>query len=258
MPVNKGVPGELIRALRKQANLTQAQLAEKVGVSKTSIASWENDYYSPEGENLYNLADTLNVSVDYLLGRTDDSRGLINKAGLEEATDSQVPPDINVFTKTRGGHPRFVRIPVYGREFEACCGGGFVNPEYMDAQVEEYIDLSAEFVGYISPDKDKQPFVITAEGDSMANAGILDGAQVVVNPGEPVYDGDAAMVLFSLTPDTCAQGIKRVYFLDGGGIEIRSDCGDNWKRTFMPSESDEKTINIIGKVEGVWTKVRRK
>ena len=50
------------------------ELAEKVGVSATAITSWETERYSPEGINLVKLAKALNVSSDYLLGKTDHPR----------------------------------------------------------------------------------------------------------------------------------------------------------------------------------------
>lgn len=65
------VKGSLIKELRKKEQLTQAQFAERIGVSKTSVASWETDVYSPEGENLDKLMRIFNVSADYLLGKTD-------------------------------------------------------------------------------------------------------------------------------------------------------------------------------------------
>lgn len=59
--------GEKIREARKQAGLTQEQLAEKISVSRPAVAKWETDKGLPDVENLKALAGLLNVSVDYLL-----------------------------------------------------------------------------------------------------------------------------------------------------------------------------------------------
>ncbi len=59
--------GEKIREARKQAGLTQGQLAEKISVSRPAVAKWETDKGLPDIENLRALAKLLNVSVDYLL-----------------------------------------------------------------------------------------------------------------------------------------------------------------------------------------------
>lgn len=73
------VQGPLIKELRKNLKMTQAQLAEQLGVSKTSITSWECGLYSPEGENLDKLVKFFGVSADYLLGigelKTDAAQG---------------------------------------------------------------------------------------------------------------------------------------------------------------------------------------
>ena len=66
-----------ITFLRKSLRLTQAQLGELVNVSQRSVASWEAGQRSPSIPTLCDLADKLDVSVDYLLGRTEEKQ--INK-----------------------------------------------------------------------------------------------------------------------------------------------------------------------------------
>ena len=61
--------GERIRELRKQKNMTQHDLASTLGVSKTIISEYENNFKSPNNNNLEKLADILDVSIDYLFGR---------------------------------------------------------------------------------------------------------------------------------------------------------------------------------------------
>lgn len=63
--------GAKIRALRIAAGLTQPQLAEMVGVSKSVISFWENDINEPKASYLKILANCLGVSADYLLGLED-------------------------------------------------------------------------------------------------------------------------------------------------------------------------------------------
>lgn len=54
-----------IKYLRQTRELTQVQLADKLGVSKQSISNWENDNIMPSVDMLEKIA----VSTDYLLGR---------------------------------------------------------------------------------------------------------------------------------------------------------------------------------------------
>lgn len=65
--------GERIKKLRQQKKLTQGQLGEKVNVTKVSISGYENGNRTPDTETLQKLADVLETSTDYLLGRTEDS-----------------------------------------------------------------------------------------------------------------------------------------------------------------------------------------
>lgn len=60
--------GNRIKELRKQNNLTQAELGAKLGVIKQTISSWENGVSSPSNETLANIATIFGVSTDYLLG----------------------------------------------------------------------------------------------------------------------------------------------------------------------------------------------
>ena len=62
--------GKRLKSLRKAANLTQAQIGERIGVRKTVISSYENDLRQPSYDNLVKLANLYKVSTDWLLGNT--------------------------------------------------------------------------------------------------------------------------------------------------------------------------------------------
>ena len=59
--------GEKLKEARKQAGLSQEQLSEKIGVSRSAVAKWETDNGIPDVDNLKILSKLLNVSIDYLL-----------------------------------------------------------------------------------------------------------------------------------------------------------------------------------------------
>ena len=61
-----------IKILRKNNHLTQKELAEKLFIDDSSISKYENDKAIPENQLLQKIADFFHVSIDYLLGRTDD------------------------------------------------------------------------------------------------------------------------------------------------------------------------------------------
>jgi len=65
--------GNRIKKAHKQKGLTQEQLAEVIGVSRSAISKWESGDMEPTIDNLAGLARVLNVSADHLLG-LDESR----------------------------------------------------------------------------------------------------------------------------------------------------------------------------------------
>ena len=57
-----------IREARKYANLTQAELAEHIDISTNAVAKLENNLMNASLSTLINIANTLHVDMDYLLG----------------------------------------------------------------------------------------------------------------------------------------------------------------------------------------------
>lgn len=59
-----------LRELRKNAGLSQQQLADILGTSQQSINKYENHAVEPDIETLITMAKLFNTSVDYLIGNT--------------------------------------------------------------------------------------------------------------------------------------------------------------------------------------------
>ena len=227
-----------LRGLRHSAGLKQQALGDIVGCSRFTVMAWESGTKTPSLNMMHRIAKALNTSVAYLSGEADFSED-----AAPTAAENTARPD---FAKSAG---QIIRVPVYGPEVAACCGNGFGCMEQVTAEAESYVDMPAGFIGPY--DAERPPFIIYADGDSMIDAGITDGAQVIINPADAVLDGDAALVDFAMTPVAHSIAIKRVYYLDAGAVEIRSACGDGWKRTFTRGDREEKSLRIIGKVEWI-------
>lgn len=67
--------GERLRALRESVKLSQAKMAELVGVKQSSINRYESGESSPTLEVLLKYADYFDVSMDYIFGRTENPQG---------------------------------------------------------------------------------------------------------------------------------------------------------------------------------------
>lgn len=65
---------ERLMLLRKQNNLTQNQLGTELGTKKQSVNNWEKCVSLPSLDLASSLADYFNVSLDYLVGRSNDPK----------------------------------------------------------------------------------------------------------------------------------------------------------------------------------------
>lgn len=65
-----------LRELRRKRNITQQRLALELHMSQNTISRYETGEREAGYAELIRIADYFNVSVDYLLERTDDPRML--------------------------------------------------------------------------------------------------------------------------------------------------------------------------------------
>ncbi|MBE7081241.1 MAG: helix-turn-helix transcriptional regulator [Clostridiales bacterium] len=60
-----------LKELRIENNVSQLELAKVVNMSKMAISHWENGHSEPSILQLIEIANFFNVSVDYLIGKTN-------------------------------------------------------------------------------------------------------------------------------------------------------------------------------------------
>lgn len=70
--------GECIRAIRKQAGLTQKELGDRLGVTQAMINRWESGTRNPTAQTMRRIFDALGVPVDF--GLIDDLRQCVRDA----------------------------------------------------------------------------------------------------------------------------------------------------------------------------------
>lgn len=69
------ITGERIRNIREDKDILQQELADAVGINVSVLSRIEKGTRQLRDDELVKIADKLNVSVDYLLGRTDEPQG---------------------------------------------------------------------------------------------------------------------------------------------------------------------------------------
>jgi transcriptional regulator with XRE-family HTH domain len=65
-----------LRAAREHRDLSQSELAKRTGLQASAISHFENKQRKPSFDNLRRLADALDVTTDYLVGRVNDFKSL--------------------------------------------------------------------------------------------------------------------------------------------------------------------------------------
>ncbi len=151
-----------LKKLREDAGLSQEELANALGISKSTVGMYEQGKRMPNTNTiLKNIATYFGVTIDYLVGYSSEAIG-------EDSFESL-------------GLRRVVRrsFPMLGK---IACG----KPIMCDVECETYVEASSDI------DAD---FCLTAQGDSMINARILDGDIVFVRQQEMVENGEIAAII---------------------------------------------------------------
>ena len=60
-----------LKELRKEKNLLQSELAKALNTTQRKISYWESEKIEPDIASLWKLSDFFEVSVDYLIGKSD-------------------------------------------------------------------------------------------------------------------------------------------------------------------------------------------
>lgn len=163
--------GQRLKICRKNAGLTQKELAIKIGVSAQVISNWERGYTTGVDTNaLSSLSEVLSCSVDYLLNRNQVSKVV----DVSKQTIS-----IPILGVIKAGEPMFAIENIEGYE-------------YVDSSEAE----NGEF------------FYLRVNGDSMINARIYNGDLVYVRKQPDVDSGEIAVVLVNGDEATLKRVLK--------------------------------------------------
>jgi len=79
--------GERLKRLREERDLTQLELAKILNIANSTLSLYESGKRHPDFETLQKIAKFFNVTTDFLLGRTDDPRGILDEPSELEIED---------------------------------------------------------------------------------------------------------------------------------------------------------------------------
>jgi repressor LexA len=112
------------------------------------------------------------------------------------------------------------------------------QPILAEENIEEYVDVPAAAGG------EEGDFILRIRGDSMIDAGILEGDYVVVRPQEVAVDGEIVVAMVGEEPEAT---VKR-FFHEADHVRLQPE-----NTTMEPIRS--KDVRVLGKVVGLYRSV---
>lgn len=202
---------DMLTCLRKQSGLSQTELADKTGLTRSAIGMYETGKRKPDYEVLEIFADFFNVNMDTLLGRSNSS------LKTTPLPPEAIPIDLSAYH----------RIPILGR-----ISAGL--PLYADEHIEGYTltDLNggAEYFG------------LRVQGDSMNAMRINEGDIIIVRRQEEVEQGEVAVVIVDEDDAT----VKRFYSSDTTVTLMPQSTNPEHKPQIY--DLSKTSIRVLGKV----------
>lgn len=140
---------DMLSYLRKRSGMSQKELAEKIGISRSAVGMYEAGEREPDFETLEALADTFNVNMDTLLGKSSPPSNAIPYTAYHKAP---------IIGSIPAGYPVLALEDIEG----------YADIPYSDE--ENY-------------------FFLRVNGESMKNAGIHTGDLVLIRRQKCAEDG---------------------------------------------------------------------
>ena len=195
---------KIVELLNKQGR-TQKELTDFLGITNNAFTDWKSGRIKSYNKYLSEIAEFLGVSVDYLLGKE---------------------PPVDIFAyKNISPLPKTKKVPYLG---SIACG----RPIFADEVHGEYIEIKDD----INAD-----FCLTAKGDSMINARILNGDLVFIRSQSSVNNGEIAAVIID---DEAT--LKRVYFYPDSNKLVLNPENPQFEPSVFVGE-ELKNVKILGK-----------
>ncbi len=172
---------ERYEKILSEKGLTSYQVSKATGVSQAVLSSWKVKRSKPKFNSLKKIADFLGVSIDYLMGESNEK----------------------IEKPEKKAH--MVQMPLYS---QSCCGnGGFVDDDIID-----YISLPNTILN-----PKKEYFAQYAKGESMKDANINDGDLLIFEKTNILENGQVGCFCVDNNEAMC----KKFYKTDSGIIMLQ-------------------------------------
>lgn len=225
--------GVRLKQLRKEKKVTQQQLADAIGVSKTSVIYWEKDENMPKHESLMALAKALKTTPQWLLDGVavpEKSNADIAKMEVGIYQDGDPVPD------------GYVAIDYYDDVFVSA-GNGYLNLEKPSNNKMLFpVDLIREC--NVEPSTTK---VIHVRGESMFPK-LKDGQAISIDmSARTIYDGE--IYAFQVGDDTKIKYLFNWNEQGKGGfkaVSANSDKNQFPDEYYSPNRIESEGVSILG------------
>jgi len=238
--------GERIAKLRLEKQMTQEELAKALQISRSALSLYELNKREPDAETLKKIADYFDVTIDFLLGRSDDPKRrdpeleklLSGYHGIREKVDLT-----EFFNKVKNLSPsnkakaikyisatpaEMVMLPILG---DIRAG----KPLFADEHLKGQMPFPKEMLsaGY-------DHFLLKIDGDSMTGDGIEAGDIVLIRVQNYIdYNNQIAAVIIN-GYEAC---LKHVIYPEGSDMVILRSSNPSYQDIVHPA--DDVVINGV-------------
>lgn len=190
-----------IRKLRTDADLTQAKLAEMVGVTRATVTQWETGWSQPRMGAIEKLADVFGVSLATLVSEGSPSTNSLNTKGAPMA-----------------------KVPLVGNTH----AGKPCLPEELD-------EFPEVLVPQFLLDRDPGSYGLEVDGDCMDRI-CPPGMVAVVQPGVPAKSGDVVVA----TIDGADSIMRRMTVINGDLILSPESHNAGHENMYIAAQDDRQ------------------
>ena len=206
--------GFKLKKLRKYKGLNQDELAQMLGVGKTTVSNYETGYTTPPNTNLHQLANFYGVTVDALLN---------DSVSIDDLLGGNTPKTEMKFAEEPGAVFTEKAVPVY------------LNLTAPPVPIHKFT-FSTSFVG------EGDIFGLKVSGDRMDRAALTDGSIAIIREQNYADDGDILVVSLDENPAFFCR-----YFRHGEFLVLESESNNPAYRPIVVSPR-EQNFKILGKV----------